>query len=80
MLEWTSLHRGQKKKWLTQDRLEHNTTQFSREHRVLRSGGLNHVNHRVHHVLLELTTKRLNTFFIKEPQRTAPVTTSIKIS
>jgi hypothetical protein len=48
--------------------LEHNTTQFSRERRVLRSGGLNHVNHSVHYVHLELTTKRLNAFSTKESQ------------
>jgi hypothetical protein len=37
--------------------LSKNTTQFSRGHRVLRSGGLNHVNHHVHHVHPERTTK-----------------------
>jgi hypothetical protein len=57
---------------LRQDRLEHNTTQFSCGRRVLRLGGLNHVNLHLHRVHLELTTKRLKTFFTKEPQRAAP--------
>jgi hypothetical protein len=51
--------------------LEHNITQFSHRRRVLRSGDPNHVNHRVHHVHLELTTKRLEAFPAKEPQRAA---------
>jgi hypothetical protein len=59
-------------KRLRQDRLEHNTTQFSRGRRVLRSGGPNHVNLRVHCVHLELTTKRLKAFPTKEPQRATP--------
>jgi hypothetical protein len=63
-----------------QDRFEHNTTQFSRERMVLRSGDPNHVNHRVHHVHLDLTIKMLKTFSIKEPQRAAPVATPVKIS
>jgi hypothetical protein len=41
---------GQKKETLRLGRLEHNTTQFSRGRRVLRSGGPNHVNHCVHRV------------------------------
>jgi hypothetical protein len=49
-------------------RLEHNTTQFSRGCRVLRSGSLNHVSHRVHRVYIKLTTKRLKAFPTKEPQ------------
>jgi hypothetical protein len=63
-----------------QDRLDHNTTQFSRGRSVLRSGGPNHVNHRVHYVHLELTTKKLNAFIIKEAQRTAHVAAPIKVS
>jgi hypothetical protein len=74
------LHRGQKKKRLRQDRLEHNITQFSYGCRVLCSGGLNHINHRVHHVHLELTTKRLKTFLTKEPQRTAAIAASVEVS
>jgi hypothetical protein len=38
--------------------LSRNTTQFSCGHRVLRSSGPNHVNHRVHHVHMEQTTKK----------------------
>jgi hypothetical protein len=60
--------KGSKKGRLRLGRLEHNTTQFSHGRRVLRSGGLNHVNHRVHRVHLELTTKRLKVFSAKEPQ------------
>jgi hypothetical protein len=63
-----------------QGRLEHNTTQFSHEHRVLRSGGLNHGNHRVHRVHLELTTKRLKAFPTKEPQRAAPIAAPVEVS
>jgi hypothetical protein len=64
----------EKKRWkrLRQGKLEHNITQFSRGRWVLRSGGPNHVNLHVHHVHLELTTKRLKAFPIKEPQRAAP--------
>jgi hypothetical protein len=51
------------------DMLEHNITKFSYGRWVLRSGGLNHINHRVHRVHLELTTKRLNAFPTKEPQQ-----------
>jgi hypothetical protein len=47
---------------------------------VLRSDGLNHVNHRVHHVHLELTTKRLKTFPTKEPQWAAPVAAPVEVS
>jgi hypothetical protein len=79
-LGWTPLPRGRKKESLTQGRLEHNTTQFSRGRRVLRSGGSNHVNHRVHRVHLELTTKRLKAFPTKEPQRAAPVATPVEVS
>jgi hypothetical protein len=64
---WTPLPRDQKKERLRQGRLEHNTTQFSHGCRVLRSGGLNHINHRVHCVHLELTTNRLNALPTKEP-------------
>jgi hypothetical protein len=67
------------KKRLRQDRLEHNTTQFSYGCRVLHSGGLNHVNHRVHRVHLELTTKRLKTFPTKEPQQAAPVAAPVEV-
>jgi hypothetical protein len=66
------LPRGRRKKRLRQGRLEHNTIQFSHGRRVLRSGGLNHVNLHVHCVHLELRTKRLKAFPTKEPQRTAP--------
>jgi hypothetical protein len=62
---------GQKKKRLRLDMLKHNTTQFSYEGRVLRSAGLNHINHHLHRVHLELTTKRLKTFPVKESQRAA---------
>jgi hypothetical protein len=51
-----------------QDRLEHNTTQFSCGRRVLRSGGPNHINPCVPCVQLELTTKMLKAFPAKEPQ------------
>jgi hypothetical protein len=61
----------QKKERLRQDRFEHNTTRFSRGRRVLRSGGPNHINHHVHRVHLELTTKRLKAFPVKEPQLAA---------
>jgi hypothetical protein len=61
-------------------RLEHNTTQFSHGRRVLRSGSPNHVNYRVHHVHLEVTTKRLKAFPTKEPQRAAPVAALVKVS
>jgi hypothetical protein len=71
---------GSKKKRLRQCRLEHNITQFSRGRRVLRSGSPNHVNHRVHRVHLELTTKRLKIFLTKELQRAAPVAAPVKIS
>jgi hypothetical protein len=64
---WTPLPKGHKKKRLRLGRLEHNTTQFSHGRRVLRSGSPNHVNHRVHLVNLELTTKRLKAFPTKEP-------------
>jgi hypothetical protein len=57
---------GQKKERLRQDRLEHNITQFSYGRGVLRSGGPNHINHHVHRVHLELTTKRLKAFPIKK--------------
>jgi hypothetical protein len=70
-LRWTPLPRGRKKKRLRQGRLEHNTNQFFRERRVLCSGGPNHVNHRVHRVNLELTTKRQKALLTKEPQRAA---------
>jgi hypothetical protein len=63
--------KGSKNRRLRQDRLEHNITQFSRGRRVLRSGGPNHVNHHAHHVYLELTTKMLKVFPIKELQRAA---------
>jgi hypothetical protein len=63
-----------------QGRLEHNTTQFSNGYRVLCSGGPNHVNHRVHRVYLELTTKRLNAFPTKEPQWAAPVPVPVEVS
>jgi hypothetical protein len=59
---------------------EHNTTQFSHGHRVLRSGGLNHINYRVHRVHIELTINRLKVFPIKEPQRAAPVAAPVKVS
>jgi hypothetical protein len=75
-----SLHRGRKKKRLRQDRLEHNITQFSRGCRVLCSGGSNHINHRVHRVHLELTTKRLKTFLTKESQRAAAVAAPVEVS
>jgi hypothetical protein len=68
---WTPLARGQKKERLMLGRLEHNTTQFSHGRRVLRSSGLNHVNHRIHRVHLELTIKRLKVFPTKEPHRAA---------
>jgi hypothetical protein len=79
-LGWPALPKGQKKERLRQGRLEHNTTQFSHRRRVLRSGDPNNVNHRIHHVHLELTTKRLKTFPIKEPQRAAPVATPVEVS
>jgi hypothetical protein len=60
-----------KKKRLRQDRFEYNTTQFSHERRVLHSGDLIYINHRVHRIHLELTTKRLKAFPTKEPQRAA---------
>jgi hypothetical protein len=69
-----------KKERLRLARLEHNTTQFSHGCRVLRSAGPNHVNHRVHHVHLELTTKRLKAFPTKESQRAAPVAASVEVS
>jgi hypothetical protein len=62
----TPLHKGRKKKRLRQVRFEHNTTQFSRGRRVLRSGDPNYVNHRVHRVHLELTTNRLKVFPTKK--------------
>jgi hypothetical protein len=71
-LGWTPLPRGRKKERLRQDRLEHNTAQFSHGRRVLRSDGQNHINHRVHHVHLELTTKRLKAFPTKEPHLADP--------
>jgi hypothetical protein len=52
-----------------QDRLEHNTTQFSHGCRVLRLDGPNHINPRVPRVHLELTTKRLKAFPAKEPHQ-----------
>jgi hypothetical protein len=58
-------------KRLRQDRLEHNTTHFSHGRRVLCSGGLNHVNPSVPRVHLELTTKRLKAFPVKESHRAA---------
>jgi hypothetical protein len=60
--------------------LEHNATQFSRGRRVLCSGGLNHINHRVHHVHLELTTKRLKAFYTKEPQWAALAAAPVEVS
>jgi hypothetical protein len=66
------LPRGGKKKRVRQGRLEHNTTQFSHGRRVLHSGSPNHVNYRVHHIHLELTTKWLKTFPTEEPQWAAP--------
>jgi hypothetical protein len=57
-----------KKERLRLGRLEHNTTQFSRRRRILRSAGPNHVNLRVHRIHLELTTKGLKTFPVKELQ------------
>jgi hypothetical protein len=72
--------KGQKKERLRQDMLEHNTTQFSHECRVLRSGGPNHVNHRAHHVHLDLTTKRLNAIPTKEPQWAAPAAAPVEVS
>jgi hypothetical protein len=63
------LLRGQKKKWLRQDRFEHNTTQFFDRRRVLHSDGPNHINHRVPRVHLELTTKMLNVFPQKNHSR-----------
>jgi hypothetical protein len=71
--------RGSEKK-LRQDRLEHNTTQFFHGCRVLRSGGPNNVNHHIHLMHLELTTKRLNAFPIKEPQRAAAVAAPVEVS
>jgi hypothetical protein len=79
-LGWTPLPRGRKKERFRKDRLEHNTFQFSCGRRVLRSDGLNHVNHRVHRVHLELTIKRLKTFPTKESQRAAPVAASVEVS
>jgi hypothetical protein len=75
-LGWTPLLRSQKKKRLSQDSLDHNTTQFSCGRSVLRSDRLNHINYRIHRVHLELTTKWLKTFPTKEPQRPAPVKVS----
>jgi hypothetical protein len=60
--------------------LEHNTTQFFCGRMVLRSGGPNHVNHRVHHVHLELINKRLNVFPTKEQQRAAPGAAPVEVS
>jgi hypothetical protein len=74
------LPKDRKKERLRQDMVEHNTTQFSRGRRVLGSGGPNHVNHRVHHVHLELTTKRLKVFPTKEPQRATLVVAPVKVS
>jgi hypothetical protein len=68
------------KKGLRLGSLEHNITQFSHGRRVLHSGGPNRVNHRVHRVNLELTTKRLKTFSTKEPQRAAPVAAPAEVS
>jgi hypothetical protein len=65
------LPRGRKNERLGLGGLEHNTTQLSCGCRVLRSGGQKHINHRVHHVHLELTTKRLKAFPAKEPQQAA---------
>jgi hypothetical protein len=65
---------------LRQDKLELNTTQFFHGCRVLRSGSPNHVNHRVPHVHLELTTKRLKAFPTKESQRAAPVAAPVEVS
>jgi hypothetical protein len=73
------LSRVRKKERLRQDRVEHNTTQFFCGRRVLHSGGLNHVNYHVHHVHLELTTKRLKAFTTKEPQWAAPVAAPMKV-
>jgi hypothetical protein len=72
--------KGSKKKRLKQDSFEHNITQFSRGRRVLRSHVPNHINHHVHHIRLELTTKRLKAFPTKELQRAAPVAASIEVS
>jgi hypothetical protein len=72
--------RGQEKERLRQGRFEYNTTQFSCGRRVLHSGDPNNVNHRVHHVHLELTTKRLEAFPIKEPQRAGPVAAPVEVS
>jgi hypothetical protein len=41
---------------------------------------MNHINHRVHHVRLELTTKRLKVFPTKEPQRAAVVAAPVEVS
>jgi hypothetical protein len=47
---------------------------------VLRSDGPNHINHCVHRVHIELTTKRLKVFPIKELQRAAPIAAPVKVS
>jgi hypothetical protein len=60
--------------------VEHYTTQFSCGRMVLRSGGPNHINHCVHRVHIELTTKRLKVFSIKELQRVAPIAAPVKVS
>jgi hypothetical protein len=78
-LDWTLLPKGQKNERLRLDRLEHNTTQFSHGHKILRSDDPNHVNHHVRNVHIELTTKKLNDFPIKEVQRTAPVTVPVEV-
>jgi hypothetical protein len=65
------LQRVGKKERLRLGRLEHNTTQFSHGRKVLRSSGLNHVNHRVHRIHVELTTRRLKAFPTKEPHQAA---------
>jgi hypothetical protein len=71
---------GRKKERLRLGRLEHNITQFSHGCRVLRSDGPNHVNHHVHHIHLELTTKRLKVFPIKEPQQAVPRAALVEVS
>jgi hypothetical protein len=60
--------------------LSKNITQFSRGCRVLCSGGPNHINHRVHRVHPERTTKKLKAFPAKEPQRAAPVAAPVEVS
>jgi hypothetical protein len=57
-----------------------NTTQFSCERRVLRSGGPNHVNLHVHRIHPQLAIKRPKPSPTKEPQRAALIEAPVEVS